>query len=205
MVQQKSITQSSIEDHLASSIQKSALLRHLDLSVQVQQYIANMLRSFIRTGDLFSRKTVEGKLQLEPVSYQYFQALSEKGVIRNLQLRRVADECLFLTGYFYDFLTSAGKGQVQFHQDIGISAYTHLAEGNNYRHSPVPIVGGAYGELATHFTVLSTILGDLHLPELDNPKNLLRLYERWRQVGDERQKDLLVAQGFLGKKNNKLN
>ena len=196
MVQQSGILRKGIEEHFASSINDSLLLRKLEISPWTQQYLANMLHSFVRAEQLFAREGIEGKFQLEPVTYQYFHALTEQGITRRLRLKKVADECLFLTGYFYDHINSAGNGQTQFHHDVGTSAYIHLAQGNTNAAYNAHLVG-LYHELAANFTVLSAVIGDLHLPELNHVQNVLRLYERWQKTQDPRQYEALVGCGFL--------
>lgn len=190
------IVTAGVEDYFASSIEKSLVWRKLELSPRTRQYLVQMLTSFVRLDQLFNPREIGGKLRLEPISVQYFRALSERGLSRKLQLRKVGDECLFLTGYCYDFLSSAGKGQVQFRRDIGVSAYLSLAQGDI--HDPHNLSGvNLYQELARKFPDISAVVSDLHLPELDDPKNVVRLYEHWQQTNDTRYGEALIACGFL--------
>ena len=41
------------------------------------------------------------------------------------------------------------------------------------------------------------VIGDMHLPELDNEKKLLDVYQRWRKTLDERYASLLLAKGCI--------
>ena len=155
-----------------------ALARHgLEVSVSAHDYLSRMLAHF-------SEHFILEQGWMQPITIQYQQVIEQtKKLQRQQSSRELGDHCLFLVGYFYDFVRRNGKGQVQYHADIGSSAYQQAGR-------------EPYEELAKKFSDLYVVIGDLHLPQLDEQKTL-EIYERWEKTKDRYYASLLLGKGIV--------
>lgn len=125
----------------------------------------------------------------EPVTFQYQKNLEETNRLRQQQQQReLGDHCLFLVGYFYDFVRREGLSNVHYYAQIGSAAYREAG-----RHP--------FTEMSREFETLYLVIGDLHLPELDNEKKVMEIYERWLKTGgDKYYESLLLGKGIVPQK-----
>ncbi|MDP3639853.1 MAG: hypothetical protein Q8R53_01480 [Nanoarchaeota archaeon] len=186
----------SLKEHFFSVIEEAISRRNLEVSAHSRAYLVDLLASFARPEQLF-RKFRYGFIEgegLEPLGLKYFTALQDSSKrVQNLQLKDLGDQCLFLTGYFYDYLRQQGVAYVEYHYTLGSTAYASLGS----RLQREPVVRELFSELAERFKDFCIVIGDMHLPSLDNEKKLLEVYERWRQTFDERYASLLLAKGCI--------
>jgi hypothetical protein len=164
---------------------EGAVARHqLGVSNLARNYLIGMLDRFALTEELFPLG------QPDTITFQYFKVLQETYKLRQQQLnQQLGDHCLFLVGYFYDFIRKQGEGQVQYYSDIGSGAYGEL---------------GTYpfAELAHKFDDLYVIIGNLHLPELNKDENVVKMYQKWQETQDRYYESLLLAKGIVPQKVN---
>ena len=155
---------------------RQALARHeVEVSNSAQQYLIGMLER------QFAEAVQAGR---EPITFQYKRILEETYELRRKHLtQQLGDHCLFLVGYFYDFVRKAGKGQVEYHTQIGSTAYQ---EAGKY----------PFAELSEKFTDLYLVIGDLHLPNLGEEK-IIDLYQKWLETGDRYYESLLLGKGIV--------
>ena len=168
-----------LEDFFTETIEQ-ALNRHkLDVSDKARNYIITMLERFADTLKLFPEQ------RIEPITFQYQRLVEETNRVWQRELgQELGDHCLFLVGYFYDFVRRGGDGQVEYHSQIGSTAYQQTGK--------YPLV-----ELASNFTDLYLVIGDLHLPELDDPEKLMQVYQKWEKTKDRYYASLLVGKGIV--------
>lgn len=186
----------SLKEHFFSVIEEAIGRRNLEVSAHSRAYLVDLLASFARPEQLF-RKFRYGFVEsegLEPLGLKYLMALQESSKrVQNLQLKDLGDQCLFLTGYFYDYLRRQGVSYVEYHYTLGSTAYASLGS----RLQQEPVISELFGELAERFKDFCMVIGDMHLPALDDEKKLLDVYQRWRQTLDERYASLLLAKGCI--------
>ena len=178
-----------LDDNFREIIDRSAKRRFKEVSLATKDYLVRMLTSFARPEKLFKKYqfgSVSG-YGLEPITFQLANCLeSESTSIHASRLRDLGDHCLFLTGYLYDFVRKRGKSQVEYHYQVGSSAYLQLGQSSQ---------NNLFTELGNRFVNFSTLIGDLHLPQLEG-KKLFDLYGQWLETKDERYASLLRAKNF---------
>ena len=177
-----------IREYIAQAIPQSVHRLGFSVSDCVQDYVIDMLSSFVNSEQIFRKyqHSVISRNGLEPITFQYLQSATFRGEVREGKLEQLANECLFLTGFFYDFIKKMGASQIRFHCQIGSSAYTELS------HSPRR-EQEKYAELAAKFWELSVVIGDLNVPEHNKNKKLYEMYTEWKQTGDVWYLSLLMA------------
>src|SRR3989344_123576 len=158
---------------------EQAIGRHkLALTPPAQQYLVEMLERFAENFGLHK------DVWLTPVTFQYQRINDELNLAQRMQLQRdLGDHCLFLVGYFYDFVRKQGEGQVRYHAQIGSAAYQQTGKS--------PLV-----EIGQKFSELYLIIGDLHLPSIKG-KRLIEVYERWEETKDWYYASLLMGKGIV--------
>ncbi len=178
-----------LDENFREIIDQSAQRRFKDISLATKDYLARMLTSFASPEKLFKEYHFGSvsSYGLEPITFQLANCLeSESTSVHASRLRNLGDHCLFLTGYLYDFVRKRGKSQVEFHYQVGSTAYLQLGRSSQ---------NNLFTELGDRFVNLSTLIGDLHLPQLEG-KKLFDLYEQWLETKDERYASLLLAKNF---------
>jgi|SRR3989344_5143076 len=165
------------QDFFNKTIELSLARHGLEVSDQAKNYLSGMLAQFSEDMELH-------KDWMQPITFRYQQVMEQTQKLQRQQSsRELGDHCLFLVGYFYEFVARHGQGQVQYHTEIGSNAYQQAGR------TP-------YAELANKFTDLYLVIGDLHLPTLNNEK-IVELYQKWLQRGDKYYESLLLGKGVI--------
>ena len=168
----------NVRTYLCNSVDQAVERHQLDLSALAQHYLVEMLERFADTLQFMPQQ------RLEPVCFQYQRLADQMNKLQRVQLQaELGDHCLFLVGYFYDFVRSSGKAQVKYHSQIGSSAYQQTG---------IPL----FTELARNFNDLYLVIADLHLPELDQPQKLMDIYQKWTATKDSYYASLLLGKGI---------
>ncbi|MEK6809234.1 MAG: hypothetical protein AABY40_01035 [Nanoarchaeota archaeon] len=172
----------SLDEKLASFLQQSiecSIERHkVELTPPAKQYLVEMLERFGETFELYQQGW------LTPITFQYQHILEEASRLkRKQQQRELGDHCLFLVGYFYDFVRKHGEGQIRYHAQMGSSAYLQTEQ--------LPLI-----EMGRKFNQLYLVISDLHLPQIDETK-LVEIYQRWENTKDEYYASLLMGKGIM--------
>ena len=171
-----------LEDFFIQTIEQSVNRHQLDVSGQAKDYIATMLLKFADTLQLFPEQNAG--IWLEPLTLQCQRIMGETNALqRKKRQQELGDHCLFLTGYFYDFLLRHGQANVGYYALIGSTAYQQTGQ--------FPLV-----EMSQKFNELYLVIGDLHLPQLDE-KKVLEIYDKWLQTGDRYYASLLLGKGIV--------
>ncbi|MEK6900206.1 MAG: hypothetical protein AABX05_03720 [Nanoarchaeota archaeon] len=178
------ITQEGLKDFLKESIDHSLARHKVDLSALAQEHVVAMLKEFSESEHLFVRsESGSARNVLEPITFQYQQIHEQASFLARLEKQQqLGDHCLFLVGYFYDFVRRDGKSMIRYHARIGASAYEKTG---------IP----PFTEMAKKFSDLCFVISDLHLPQLDE-EGLMQVYNRWIITGDKYYKSLLTGKGI---------
>ncbi|MDP3698479.1 MAG: hypothetical protein Q8R47_02735 [Nanoarchaeota archaeon] len=160
-----------------------AMERHkLKVAPETSRYLTTMLARFAETTALFPDKN--SGTWLEPLTIQCHRITEETNLLqRRNQQQQLGEHCLFLVGYFYDFLRRHGEANVRYYSSIGSTAYQQTGR--------APFV-----EVGQKFTDLYLVIGDLHLPQIDE-KRLVEIYERWEKTKDKYYASLLLGKGIV--------
>ncbi len=182
---------SELGDFLRSNIEDSSSRHGFALSSDGRAYLTDFLVRYVDATRLFREYQLQGKnvRGLKPITFQHFEALEEKGLAeKTVALQTLAEECLFLVGFCYDYVRRNGLSQVRFHSDMGAAAYGGLAALTGQQLFP---------EVAEQFDSYSVVVGDLHLPELKNDnRRFKKVLDRWMETHDRRYE--LLIEGVLG-------
>ncbi len=165
-----------LETYLSKELTDSLRCNKINTLPSTNQYLTKMMLKFVDSENLF--------VESDPLVIELMNAQNQPG-----KLNDVGDRCLFLTGYFYDSLRRLGKGFVDYHIDVGCSAYSHLAGISKLRQSRE-----MYDEMSRLFQPLSVAIGDLHLPSIGE-KDTIELYSKWVMTHDSRYKHTLKRLG----------
>lgn len=151
-------------------------------------YVVQMLSTFARrdvsTGG-------DGAFSDEPLAFRLGQALESGGTRQRLLLRQIGDASLFMSGFFPDRLKRS-LVDVDYYATLGGYAYNSLSHREDEMLAPI------FAELAEQFLQFVDVLSEVsERSALTNPKDLLRLYERWLRTGSQRCSQLLMEQGVV--------
>ncbi|MBI2102943.1 hypothetical protein HYT55_03835 [Candidatus Woesearchaeota archaeon] len=186
-----------LTDFLADTIRDSVQRHHFPLSEAGQHYLQDMLTRFVDPNSLFQVYDLHGERRygLKPITFQQFEAwekaLGDGTSGKELGMQQVAERCLFLVGFCYDYVRRNGVGSVRFHRDTGAVAYDGLG-----------VLTGVdtFPEIAASFDACAVVVGDLHVPELKkDSQKLKKVLDRWVETRDRRYG--LLIEAALGPQN----
>jgi hypothetical protein len=146
-------------------------------------YIVQMLAGFVERRD--------DRDDNEALCLQLAQALDSGGVQQRAGLKHVADQSLFVSGFFSD---SLGRKlvDVDYYVAIGGFAYQTLSRYERDAFSPV------FAELGDKFLGFVDVLTEVsERSSCATNADLLRLYERWLKTGSPRSGQLLIERGVM--------
>lgn len=187
------MTVANLEDYFRDSLARVTKARAVSAAEATQHYLVNMLVGFARAENLFERRA--GSSELRPLALMLADALeAETGPQRNLQLRRLGDVALFISGFFGDSLARRSV-DVDYYTRMGEAAYATLL------HSPASkrdeLLADVYGELSEKFLTFVDALADIaQESRVFDERDILRLYELWVRTGSERAARLLQDLGI---------
>ena len=162
--------------------------QHVDAAEVTAYYVVQMLSAFARRDVHHGGDTAFSD---EPLAVQLGQALETGGTRQRLLLRQIGDASLFMSGFFPDRLRRS-LVDVDYYAAVGGYAYGSLSHRDDEMLAPI------FGELAERFVPFVDVLSEVsERSALSNPKDLLRLYERWLRTGSKRCSQLLMEQGVV--------
>jgi hypothetical protein len=146
-------------------------------------YIVNLLASFVtRTG-------ADGADDETPLGVRLARALAVDDGQSREDLRRIADQSLFVAGFFGDSLQRR-LVDVDYYISLGGFAYGRLAARD------VDAFADVFGELAEKFVPVVDVLSEISDRSRSSNRDLLRVYERWLRTGSRRDRNLLSERGL---------
>jgi hypothetical protein len=126
----------------------------------------------------------------EPLALRLGRALEAGGARQRRELRRVADQSLFVSGFFSDSLNRA-LVDVDYYATLGGYAYASLSQRED-------VLAPVFAELAERFTSFADVLSEVSEESaLTSNTDLLRLYERWARGTSPRRGELLARRGIV--------
>ena len=157
--------------------------QHLHASDWTTYYIVNLLSSFVSPARL-------QQMQMdEPLGVRLARALATQGGPRRDDLRQIADNSLFLAGFFGDSLQRK-LVDLDYYVSLGGYAYSRLAARDDDAFADV------FGELAEKFVPVVDVLSDISDRSRSTNRDALRLYERWLRTGSQRDRRMLAEKGL---------
>jgi hypothetical protein len=156
--------------------------QHLHASDWTVYYLVNLLASYVSPARL---DQVQGP---EPLGLRLARALAAEGGPTRDDLRQIADNSLFLAGFFGDSLQRR-LVDLDYYISLGGYAYSRLASHDD-------AFADVFGELAEKFVPVVDVLSDISDRSRSTNRDVLRLYERWVRTGSTRDRALLVEKGL---------
>jgi hypothetical protein len=146
-------------------------------------YLVNLLASFV------SPARLEQMNAQEPLGLRLARAMAAEGGPKRDDLRFIADNSLFLAGFFGDSLQRR-MVDLDYYVSLGGYAYSRLASHDD-------AFADVFGELAEKFVPVVDVLSDISdRSRSSNNRDVLRLYERWLRTGSERDRLFLAEKGL---------
>lgn len=183
----------NLEDYFRDSLARATDARAVTAGEATQHYLVHVLVGFARAENFF--EYADGSYALRPLAMMLIDALEAKpGPERNLQLRRLGDVALFISGFFGDSLSRRAV-DVDYYSRMGETAYATLL------HSPASrrdeLLADVYGELSEKFLKFVDAFADVaQEARVFDERDILRLYEVWVRTGSERAAEILQRLGI---------
>ena len=168
--------------------------RSMEVREDTVAYVANVLTNFVRS-DRFYEWTPQGPT-LTPLAMLYAEVLQATSMQHRQQiLRRLGDVALFVAGVFAESFQRKSY-DVDYYIGMGGAAYGSLSEcvGNSLRDQ---VKAQMFAELSTCFADLVQVLARIcEHADIQNDRDILKLYELWVRTGSKRAADKLRAVGI---------
>ena len=157
-------------------VERAMERRKAPLSDETQAYTVNFLAAYARRTGLAGRRS-------RALALDFMEAI-DRGASA---LRDVGDRALYIAGVVPRSL-DRGPVDVRYVASIGTNAYREVG-------GILPTLT-VFHELAESFDTVRLIVGDATTSEDHEHINLLEVYERWLQVRDQRDAEVLLAAGM---------
>ncbi len=155
--------------------------QHVDAGELTAFYVVQLLTRYLQRPDDDE----------QPLGVRYVQALEAGGAEQRVNLRRVGDRSLFISGFFSDSLHRRFV-DVDYYVSIGGAAYGALSRFETETFASV------FCELAANFVGFVDVLSEVsERTSLASNTDLLRLYDRWVKTRSRRTGQLLVERGVV--------
>lgn len=153
-------------------------------------YLVNLLNDVS-----YSEKIISGQDAFfsKPLAIWFMEALESDASTRIKKLRLLGDCSLIVTGLFSDYIRKT-LANISWFMTIGGAAYKHLASAV----SDQADFAALYLELSKNFAKFAAVLS-IVAPwntHVTTNTDLLNMYERWLQTGDEKLESILKDQGI---------
>ena len=163
--------------------------QRVSTSAFTEYYLVNLLTRCVNGEAL---PAAEVGYDETPLALLYLRALEATSHHRARLLKTTGDTALFMAGFFADSLT--GKTvDLSYYRAMGGSAYARLS----HEEQTLPFGPSVFLELAARFVQFADLLSEVsEQSRLGSSRQVLALYERWRQTGSRRAAALLAEQGI---------
>jgi len=183
----------NLEDYFRESLARATKARALAAGEATEHYVVHLLVGFSRAENLFEQS--RNGCELRPLAIMLADALdAQHGPERNLQLRRLGDVALFISGFFGDSLARRAV-DIDYYSRMGEAAYSTLLNSPASRRDEM--LADVYCELSEKFLKFVDALADVSQEaRVFDERDILRLYDVWVKTGSERAAELLQRLGI---------
>lgn len=183
----------NLEDYFRDSLARATTARAVTTAEATQHYLVHVLVGFSRAENFFEYS--RDGYELRPLALMLADALDAKpGMERNIQLRRLGDVALFVSGFFGESLARRAV-DIDYYSRMGEAAYSTLLNSPASRRDE--ILADVYGELAEKFLKFVDALADVAQEARSfDESDILRLYDVWVHTGSERAAEILQRLGI---------
>ena len=172
-------------------VQEARRVQSVEVEEDTEFYLVNMLVDFLRTRQLVE---VRGERVDElPLVLRLLDSRANSSEHRFLHLKHLADSTLYVLGFFAESLQSSTV-DLRYYRGMGQSAYRDLSVMGGWRSAER--VDQVFDELAAKFEECVELLTIVR-QGTPSHADILALYERYLETGDERAEARLRALGVL--------
>ncbi len=162
----------------------------LDVRPETELYLVDLLVDFSSTEQLFPQRG--GRVTGEPLAFMLVRAIEAPPAERVVQLRRMGDTALYVSGFFSDSLQRQ-LVDIDYYASMGGRAYDTLSD---LAHDAPQ--KGVFRELSAKFLRIVDLFSEISERALcTSNAGLMRLYERYLRTGSARLRLLLEERGVL--------
>lgn len=191
----KLITDLNVNEYFNDAIHDAITHQHVHLNEETVVYIVNLLTYYTLSENVFEME--EEGLSSKPLAFIYKDAVeASSDEERDACFRRLGDTALFTSGFFAASLQRSAVG-VDYFIAMGGSAYSYLAD-KMPRTIPDRSLNFIFYDLASHFMNCVDVLTEVsESSDLIDDRDVLDLYESWRNTGSDYAKQKLEENGIL--------
>lgn len=189
------LTASSMMEFFRDSVSSAMRNQNVDADEHTVFYVVSLLKAYGRS-ERFYDAAQEGRT-LRPLAQLYGDAVQATTTEeRDAQLRRLGDVALFVAGVFAESGLRRGI-DVDYYINMGGGAYNWLGDRDQVSRTYAPLAD-TFAELAEKFVQFVDVLAEVcESANLQQDRNLLRVYERWQKTGSPRARRQLVKEGIV--------
>ncbi len=175
-------------------VDKGLERRRVDARPAVRTYLIDLLQFYLDAKNLFDNEspTESGQRRPKTLAEMYLIANQSDAATKADMLKRMADRCLYVSGFFSDSLQRKIV-DIDYYCDMGGAAYRDLAHCTRE-----DILAEVYRTFAVRFVDYVDVLNVVsQTTAFASNQNLLRLYEKYIRTGSQMARDQLIEQGVL--------
>lgn len=183
----------SVLEYFRDRIEKAFKNQRVQTDQVVKIYLSNLLVEFMHTEVLFGKK--EEDLREKPLALIYAEAMTSLSGGQIRLLKYLGDFTMFFSGFFSDSLQRKII-DVDYLITLGAIAYDKLHQ-RFHRKQEDRILSELFSDLSGRFTTYVDILSEIsEESQLQDHRDILRLYEKWLKTRSERTAEQLRKQGI---------
>ncbi|RMG60999.1 MAG: hypothetical protein D6713_01305 [Deltaproteobacteria bacterium] len=190
----KVVPTGSLREFFSQRLDEALRETSTEVLEETRAYLLDILEEFTWSRRAFS---LERENPEEPLSVRFLRALEKSAGERVREHRMIGDFCLFLTGFFSDFLQRK-VADMEVYISLGSSAYSSV-ETALRSFSPVPedTFTRMFRELAEKFPSLVEVYMDLSEKLMvQSEQDLLKIYEKYLILKSKRYEKILREAGI---------
>lgn len=167
---------------------RTALLKEgADASEEAEFYLVNLLNAYHLAGNVPDLDD-----ECKPVGVLFMEAMSRATAEKAALLKRIGDGTLIALGFYEDSIRRSIVDS-SYYMGIGGSAYDALADIT----VSDALFADVYAELAAKFSLIVGALARMApWNRADSDAQIISIYRRWLESGDEKLKRLLEREGI---------
>lgn len=188
----KSIYIVSAAEYFKETVAEAINKRKVQTFPQAQEYLINILKNYIQTGNLFDSKTEDGRNTRKTLAEMFLEA---QGLDKNSKkevLKKLGEVSLYVSGFFSDSFNRKII-DVDYYIDMGEVAYSTLAE-----ETKEDLSRKVYLEFSKKFLEFVDVLSYISQHSLiQHEENVLRIYEKYLKTGSPLAREILEEKGIV--------
>lgn len=188
--EEKTLLETSLPEFFMERVKRAMARQAVSTSALAEFYLINLLQEFRKSENLFEK---EGSKMFEKPLALLFAEAVKGGLHTKIRcFKKIGDLSLYTTGFFSERIKRK-LVDIDYYIRMGEGAYQNLSILLNRQKTFAEL----YAELAQLFPSLVDVLTEVALESRwKNNTDLLKLYERWLQTGNEYLEDLLKQEGI---------